>query len=98
MNVILDRPAQIYNVNESGIPFDFKTPNKVAAIGTKKVRYRQAGTKGQVTVVGCVNAIGQAIPPMIFFDAKNLNHAWTKNEVPGTRYDLSDNGWINNQY
>ena len=22
-------------------------------------------------------------------------YAWTKNEVPGTRYGLSDNGWIN---
>ena len=48
-----------------------------------------------MTVVACANAVGQAIPPMIIFDAKNLNHAWTKDEVPGTRYGLSDNGWIN---
>ena len=32
---------------------------------------------------------------MIIFDAKNLNHPWTKHEVPGTKYGLSDNGWIN---
>jgi len=88
-------PAQIYNVDESGIPFDYKTPNIVCKRGTKKVRYRQGGKKGQVTVVACANAIGQAILPMIIFDAKKLNHAWTKNEVPGSRYGLSDNGWIN---
>ena len=29
------------------------------------------------------------------FDAKKLNHAWTANEVPGTKYGLSDKGWIN---
>ena len=34
---------------------------------------------------------------MIIFDAKNLNHAWTKNEVPGARYGLSDNGCINTE-
>ena len=31
-------------------------------------------------------------PPI--FDAKNLNHAWSSNEVPSTKYGLSDNGWI----
>ena len=40
------------------------------------------------------NAAGQALPPIINLDAKNLNHAWTSNEVSGTKYGLSDNGWI----
>ena len=72
---LLHHRAQIYNVDESGIPFDCKTRNIVAAIGTTKVQYRQAGKKGQVAVVGCVNAIGQTITPMIIFDAKYINHA-----------------------
>ena len=61
----------------------------------KKVRYRASGKKGQVTIVACANAAGQAIPPMVIFDAMKLNHAWTANEVPGTKYGLSDKGWIN---
>ena len=32
---------------------------------------------------------------MIVFDAKNLKHAWTNNEVPGSKYGVSDKGWIN---
>ena len=40
---LLASPAQIYNVDESGMPFDFKTPNVVAKTGSKKVRYRQTG-------------------------------------------------------
>lgn len=32
---------------------------------------------------------------MVIFDAKNLNHAWTRNEVSGSKYGLSDKGWIN---
>ena len=48
-----------------------------------------------MTIVACTNAAGQAIPPMVIYDAKNLNHAWTASEVPGTKYGLSDKGWIN---
>ena len=92
---LVDDPAQIYNVDESGMPLDFKTPNVVAETGSKKAQYCQGGKKGQVTIVACVNAVGQAIPPMIVFDTKNLKHAWTNNEVPGSKYGESDKGWIN---
>jgi len=47
--------------------------------------------------VGCINAIGQALLPFIIFDAKNLNIEWTKGEVPGTTYGLSDSGWMDMQ-
>ena len=57
--------------------------------GTKKVRYRQSGRKGQVTIV-----VRHAITPMVIFDAKRLNPAWTEGEFPGTKYSLSDSGWI----
>ena len=91
---LLHSPSNIYNMDESGIPLDPKAPNIVAVKGTKKVRYRSSGRKGKVTIVACGNAAGQVIPPMVIFDAKNLNHAWTENEIPGTKYGLSDKGWI----
>ena len=47
--------------------------------------------------MGCINAIGQALPPFIIFDAKNLNIEWTKGEVPGTTYGLSHSGWMDMQ-
>ena len=58
------------------------------------MRYFSSGNKSQVTVVGCINAIGQALPPFIIFNAKNLNLDWTNGEVPGTMYGVSENGWI----
>ena len=72
-------------------------PMLSAKKGTKKVRYRSSGKKGQVTIVGCASAAGQAIPPMVIFDAKRLNPEWTNGEFPGTTYGLSDNGWINTE-
>ena len=58
------------------------------------MRYCTSGNKSQVTIVACINAIGQCLPPFIIFDAKNLNMDWAKREVPGTTYGLSNSGWI----
>ena len=72
-NGLMNAPHQIYNVDESGVPLDPKALNVVAKKGSKKVRVRSTGRKGQVTVVACGNAASQVIPPMIIFDAKKLS-------------------------
>ena len=55
------------------------------------------GDKAQITVLACSSAAGYAIPPFVIFDRKSLNQSMTKGEVPGTLYDLSQNGWINSE-
>ena len=90
----MDKPNQTYNVDESGVPLDHWSPYVLTRKGQKKVRYVSSGSKAQITVVGCINVSGQAIPPFIVFDTKNLNLQWTENEVPGTTYGLSDSGWM----
>ena len=47
--------------------------------------------------MGCVNAIGQAIPPMVIFEGKYLNLQWTTGEVPGTRYGMSNKEWTDQE-
>jgi len=93
-NGITNSPGQIYNVDESGVPLDPKAPNVVAKTGTKKVRYRSTGRKGQITIVACGSATGQVIPPAVIFEGKNMNHAWQSGGLPGMRYGCSDSGWI----
>ena len=85
----MDHPERIYNMDETGIPLDPPPPRIVAKNGRKKVRSCTSGRKGQVTVIGCGNAVGQPITPFVIFDAAKLNSLWTKGEVPGTRYGLS---------
>ena len=94
-NNLFNSPAQIYNVDETGIPLYPKAPNIVAKIGTKKLRYRSTERKCQITVVACASAAGQVLPPTVLFDAKKVSHAWTSEEIPGTSYGCSDKGWIN---
>ena len=40
---LFDKPSQIYNVDESGVPLDPRSPNIVATKGSRKVRYRVSG-------------------------------------------------------
>ena len=91
---LLDKPEHNYNVDET---LDHRAPRIIAKKGQKKVRYATSGNKSQATVVGCINAVGQALPPFVIFDAKNLNMEWTEKEVLGTTYGLSDSDWMNMQ-
>ena len=93
-NNLMNSPAQIYNVDESGMPLDHRPPKVVALKGQKKVRSRTSGNKSQITVIACVSATGHALPPFVIFDAKGLNYKWTKGKITGTRYGLSSSGWV----
>lgn len=90
-------PEAIYNMDETGVPLEPRPPKVVAAKGTKKVRYRTSGRKSQITVIGCASASGQIIPPYIIFAAKQLNELWTHDEVSGSRYAVSNKGWVDQE-
>ena len=55
-NDLQDKPGQIYNMDESGMPLDHRSPRVLARKGQKKVRYCSTGNKSQITIVGCKNA------------------------------------------
>ena len=78
-------PSQIYNVYETGIPLDPKAPKILVPKGIKKPRYQSPGQKGQITEVACGNAAGNVLPPLIIFDTKKVQPAWTKDEVSGSK-------------
>ena len=96
-NQLLNSPSRIYNVDETGMALDGHAPKVVAKRGQKKVRYRTSGNKSQVTVITCVSASGQCIPPFVIFDAKRLNMDWRNGEIVGTAYGLSDKGWVDSE-
>lgn len=66
-NKLMESPGQIYNVNETGMPLDHRPPKVVTKKGQKKVRCRTSGNKSQITVISCVSATGQVVPPFVIF-------------------------------
>ena len=87
-------PEAIYNMDETGVPLEPQPPKVIAKRGQKKVRCRTSGQKAQITVIGCGSATGQILPPFIIYSAKKLNHLWMRDEVTGSRYGISDKGWV----
>jgi len=89
-----NHPEAIYNMDESGMPLEPRSPKVVAKKGQKKVRYQTSGQKQQITVIGYGSATGQCLPPFVIFAGKKLNHLWCRNEISGTHYAYSDKEWI----
>ena len=93
-NELVDKPTQIFNMDETGMPLNPVPPKGVCKRGTKVTVSVCSGDKSQITVVGCVSAAGYCIPPMVIWDRKTLHPDMAIGEVPGTLYGLSSNGWM----
>ena len=96
-NDLLDRPCQIFNMDESGMPLDPPHVKVVAERGVRNPVAPSSGDKAQITVVACVSASASCMPPMVILDRKTLPPRFTKGDVPGSIYGLSSRGWIDQE-
>lgn len=93
-NGLLHKPAQIFNLDETGMPLDPSPPLVVARRGQKHPSAAGSGDKSQITVLSCCNATGYALLPFVIFDRMTLKPELTVGEVPRTVYGLPKTGWI----
>ena len=94
---LVDKPNQIFNLDESGMPLDPCPPKVVTQKGVKHSTSVTTGDKAQITTLACCSAAGYVIPPLVVFDRKKLKPEMTIGEVPGTMYGLSSNGWMDTE-
>ena len=69
-NSLIDKSRQIYNCDESGMPLCPSSPKIVCEKGEKNPSTVTSDTKTQVTMLACVSAAGECMPPMVIFDRK----------------------------
>ena len=87
---------QIFNVDETGISIVHKSGKVVTEVGQRSVWSVSSGERGKIhTVVTCVSASGFCIPPMMIYPRKRMTEKLQCGAVPGTLFECSDNGWIN---
>ena len=86
-------PALVFNMDETGFPLDPKPPKSVFSRGEKNPCYVSAGNKSQITVIGCVSAAGQCLPPLIIWPRKTMAPELAIGEIPGSVYGLVERGW-----
>ena len=62
---------------------------------TKHAYEQNGGSKKNFTTsLICGNAAGEILPPFIIYPAKALNPQWTTGGPPGSKFVVSDSGWI----
>ena len=83
------QPGLIFNMDETGMPLNPTAPKGIFVCKNRNPVAISSGDKTQITVVGCVNAIGFCMPPTVIFDSKTLGVGLTEGEIPGTFYGLS---------
>ena len=92
-------PAQIYNVDESGLS-TVQNPQKILAQkGQHQVGKICSAERGQnITVICCVNAVGtNYIPPLFVFPRVRMNPCLMNGSPPQSIAMTSHNGWSNEE-
>lgn len=78
-------PERVYNVDEKGCRLTVHKQQQVLAEkGSRRVHLIAQEHTESVTITACLNATGNAIPPMIIFKGKRLREEFTENLPPGS--------------
>ena len=92
---LIDKPWVIFNLDETG--FNTDRVNLKVYVG-KEVKnaylLTPPGTKNMYTVLFCVSATGEYLPPYIIYRSKNLWNSWTRGGPEGACYSFNDSGWM----
>ena len=88
-------PERIYNVDETGLTTVQKPSKVIAAKGAKQVGQMTSAERGVlVTMVGCINAIGNSLPPFMVFPRVHFKEHMIKGSPSGTIGVTNPSGWI----
>ncbi|CAH0721624.1 unnamed protein product, partial [Brenthis ino] len=89
-------PNKIFNVDETGISIvQHKVRKILTAKGKKAVHKLSSAERGAlITIVTCMSASGQFIPPLMVFPRKNMKAELLDGAPPGTIGGCHPSGWI----
>lgn len=90
------QPADIYNVDETGVTTVQGTEKIIAPKGQKRVGAVTSWERGKnVTVICAMSASGSFIPPLFIFPRQRHSPQLERDGPPGAVYTCSHNGWTN---
>ena len=93
---LMNCPERIWNCDETGLMYVNKPSKIVTKVGKKYVYNRTYAEKGTTTtVLACINAAGQFLPPMVIFKGVRNVPNLSKGALPNSLTRLSQKGWIN---
>ena len=93
---LTNKPQNIYNCDETSFCHDPTKTKVVAAVGKPCHRYTAASGRENTSVLACVNAAGEKMPPLIIYKGKNLWNKWVPKTggYENTAYTSTPKGWM----
>ena len=86
-------PERLYNMDEKGVRLTVHHQQSVLVQrGAKRVHLVAQEHAENVTVVGCANAMGSAIPPMVLFKGIRLKSEFSDDLPPGSTTLMTEKG------
>ncbi|XP_063216887.1 uncharacterized protein LOC134527855 isoform X1 [Bacillus rossius redtenbacheri] len=87
---------RIFNVDETGLSVvQSKIPHVVGLRGKRQIGALTSAERGSlVTIIPCMSAGGQFIPPLIIFPRKNMNEQLMRGAPPGSIATCHPSGWV----
>lgn len=100
LQIVMERhkfkPNDIYNIDETGNSTVHEPPKILCAKGTKQIGSVTSGERGvNITMIACINAIGNSIPPMLIFPRVNFKQHMLIGAPNGAIGGANPTGWSN---
>lgn len=90
---LLNQPAKIWNVDETGISLDH-TPPKVLSMRGCQPFSVTSGRSSTTTLIAAASALGQTIPSYVIYKGQRLTHELVSEGMEGSKFTTSPNGWV----
>ena len=88
--------TRVYNVDETGISFvQSKIPHVIGRKGKRQIAAITSAERGAtITVIACMSASGNFVPPLVIFPRTNMAQALMKGCPPGSTGRAHPPGWV----
>lgn len=96
-NNLINKPKQIWNLDETGISLEHTPQNVIAKKGAHQIPGRVSCAKENISVSACVNANGESLPPMIIVRGKTHKALWsfvTSDGPEGALWTWQERAWM----
>ena len=92
---LADKPERIFNVDETSFALSGKPDYVLVKRATKSPQAIIGGSgRDNIMVQVCASASGKLLPPYIIYSGKHVMANSTRGGPVGTRYAVSENGWM----
>ena len=91
------QPEKIFNFDETNLTDDPGAKKVVVLRGTKRVERVMEHSKVAISLMFCISASDDILPPFVVYKAENLYGYWCNGGPAGFRYNVKKTGWFDSR-